>query len=327
MTDTILATQSISAVASDYRRLLSERLPFVRSLVKGRSLLVEELISNNGPNSHKAERWVCFAHQGTLDKLERLFVGEGKIGDFEVIGAARNLFENLVWCLLFRADVEYGLVFNYQLLCEQIKSIESHIAKIDSEIKLFAELESVEDSKMSTLLDRLTREEIDTTQFRALLNETATDVDARARVAFAIYGSQAVYNGYGYQQYLLIKKTKPKLELELQSLKSDRQVLEAEMSKSSKDLRNKIGGARRMNWSMAAEKIGMKDEYDFVYSFASKMLHSTALSTMPNGQLSDGEAILMLEYSYVAASRILDCLGKDAMSTVPDLSLITLDET
>lgn len=82
-----------------------------------------------------------------------------------------------------------------------------------------------------------------------------------------------------------------------------------------------------MNWSMAAEKIGMKDEYDFVYSFASKMLHSTALSTMPNGQLSDGEAILMLEYSYVAASRILDCLGKDAMSTVPDLSLITLDET
>jgi len=188
MTDTILATQSISAVASDYRRLLSERLPFVRSLVKGRSLLVEELISNNGPNSHKA---------------------------------------------LFRADVEYGLVFNYQLLCEQIKSIESHIAKIDSEIKLFAELESVEDSKMSTLLDRLTREEIDTTQFRALLNETATDVDARARVAFAIYGSQAVYNGYGYQQYLLIKKTKPKLELELQSLKSDRQVLEAEISKSN----------------------------------------------------------------------------------------------
>ena len=265
------------------------------------------------------ERWVCFAHQGTLDKLERLFVGDGKVGDFEVIGAARNLFENLVWCLLFRADVRYGLVFKYQLLCDQIKSIESHIAKIDSEIELFAELESVEDNEMSTLFDRLEREEIDSTQFRSLLNKTATDVDARARIAFAIYGSQAVYNGYGYQQHLLTETIKLKLEPELQSLKFDLQALEAAMSESSKGLRNKIGGTRRMNWRMAAAEIGMKDEYDFVYSFASKMLHSTAFSTMPNGQLSDGEAILMLEYSYVAASRILDCVGKDEMSTVPGI--------
>ena len=82
-----------------------------------------------------------------------------------------------------------------------------------------------------------------------------------------------------------------------------------------------------MNWSKAAAVVGMKDEYNFVYSFASKMLHSKAFSTVPNGHLKEAEATLMFEYSYVAARRMLDCLGIGAMSTVRDLSLITIDET
>jgi len=319
--------RTISSVASDYRSLISEKLPFVRSIVRGRQLLVKELVDKNSLNSHLKEHWVCLAHQGTLDKLERIFVSENNnYSDFEIVAAARNLFENLVWCLLFRGNVEYGLIFYEQLLREQIGSLESHIAKIDSEIKLFDELETTESKDRKTLLDRLGRGEIDLSRFNRLSDEAASNVDARARLAFAIYGSQAIYNGYGFQRYLLIEEIKPALELELQPLKADLRSLEQSMSDSCKALRNEIGGPRRVNWSMAATKIGMKDEYDFVYSFASKMLHSKAFSTIPNSQLSEDEAILMFEYSYVAASKILDCLGSNAISTVPDLALISMTQ-
>lgn len=326
MSDVHFSARTLDAVATDYRHLLREKLPSVRSLVAGRQLIVEARISANGPNPHLAERWVCLAHEGTLDKLERLFVGEGQISDFEIVGGARNLFENLVWCRLFRADVAYGLVFYEQLLREQIESVEAHIAKIDSEIRLFAELESVEDSGMASLVDRLKRGEIDGARFSALFNETKGAVDSQARLAFAIYGPAAVYNGYGYQQHVLANSIKPKLEHDLQALKSELQSFESARPASSEVLMAKISQGRRVNWRRAAAEIGMRDEYDFVYSFASKMLHSKAISTVPNGQLSEGEAILMFEYAYVAATRMLDCLSAGAMPTVPDLSVIQVGD-
>ncbi len=327
MNSVYVNARSLEQVANDYRSLLREKLPIVRPLVRGRKFIIEARIRENNSSLHRSQLWVCIAHQGTLDKLERLFASEGHPSEFEIVGGARNLFENLVWCRLFKSDVGYGLVFYEQLLQEQIESVKAHIAKIDSEIALFAELEAIEGSEMTSLADRLKRGEIDSNQFTVLFKEAQTDVDSRARLAFAIYGATALFNGYGYQRHLLASSIKPGLELDLQTLNSELQSLKAAKPDSINGLVKEIGHRGRINWWKAATKIGMQDEYDFVYSFASKMLHSKAISTVPNGQLSEGEAILMFDYAFVAASRMLDCMGAGAMPTVPDLAIIDVNDS
>ncbi len=325
MSDSTFRARTLEAVLNDCRSLVQEKLPLIRALVKGRQWAIEQRIAESSPEAHLAERWVCLAHEGTLDKIERLFANVARVSDFEAVAAARNLFENLVWCRLLSADVGYGLVFYAQLIREQIEGVKSHLAKIESEIQLFAELESAEDSEMKLLAERLRSGEIDQHQFTALFNDAKADVDSKARLAFAIYGAAAVYNGYGYQRHILVNSIKPKLEDNLRALNSDLHLFEITISGSTDALMAKICHQRRVNWRKAAAEICMLDEYDFVYSFASKMLHSKAISTAPNGQLSQDEAILMLEYAYIAASRMLDLLGDGAIPGVPDIALIRFE--
>jgi hypothetical protein len=69
-------------------------------------------------------------------------------------------------------------------------------------------------------------------------------------------------------------------------------------------LRDRIGP--RWNWRDRAVEVGMLAQYEFLYSYTSKLLHSTPMNLITEKALSDSETLTMLEYSFVAISDLLD---------------------
>ncbi|MEZ6028786.1 MAG: hypothetical protein R3C46_03450 [Hyphomonadaceae bacterium] len=311
-------------VIADFRQLIQSKHSRVKGLSEGRWRWVQIRMKGN-EDALDAGKWVCLAHLGTLEKLARLFPGDGPYSEFEVVGATRNLFENLVWIKLFERDVQYGLVFYLQLLLDQQKSVQAHIARAEQELELFGAYDKQEADEIAALSAALNRGEISKEEFGPRFQAIAIRMDQIVRDAFAAYGPAAKYNGFGYQCELMRTKVLPGLRSDL--LEIEQKIAAFHQTKSQALTPEMIRIAdERVNWFTLADRVGLGAEYRFVYSFASKMLHSTPLSTTPNGELSRSEATTLLEYSYVATSRILGCIEGVPIPGVPDMMLIRVDE-
>ena len=62
----------------------------------------------------------------------------------------------------------------------------------------------------------------------------------------------------------------------------------------------------RWNWKDRAVEVGMKAQYEFLYGYTSKLLHSTPMNLITEKELSPSETLTMLEYAFVAISDLLD---------------------
>jgi hypothetical protein len=62
----------------------------------------------------------------------------------------------------------------------------------------------------------------------------------------------------------------------------------------------------RWNWRDRADEVGMSAQYDFFYSYTSKLLHSTPMNLITEKALSPSETLTMLEYAFVTTSDLLD---------------------
>ena len=68
---------------------------------------------------------------------------------------------------------------------------------------------------------------------------------------------------------------------------------------------------RNSNWKQRAAIVGMAAEYDFVYSYTSRLLHATPPSiTTDQKNLEPGEIEMFLRYVKVAIMDMLDIATK-----------------
>ncbi len=74
-------------------------------------------------------------------------------------------------------------------------------------------------------------------------------------------------------------------------------LLSTKMLKRSKE---------RWNWKARADEVEMTAQYDFLYSYTSKLPHSTPMNLITEKMLSPSETLTMLEYAFVAISDLLD---------------------
>jgi hypothetical protein len=128
----------------EIRGLIADREPMIRAIVRGKLFFLSQAFASDQDRQHSPLIWILRAQIGTLDKLKGLFVREGTYETFELLGIARNLFENLVWLRLFSRDPQYGLIFYEELLIQQKQNTEKMIAKVEEEIVLFDEYEKLE---------------------------------------------------------------------------------------------------------------------------------------------------------------------------------------
>ena len=124
------------------------------------------------------------------------------------------------------------------------------------------------------------------------LNSLSDEIDIDASRAFSIYAKEAQTNGYEFQAHLVETKAIPQVERSLADLARERAWFDTNIPQDVKDLI-----PRRWQWRRMAGLVSLTDEYDYIYSFASKLLHATPASiTTDQENLELPEMQIFLKY-------------------------------
>jgi hypothetical protein len=133
------------------------------------------------------------------------------------------------------------------------------------------------------------------------LKSISQAIDVRASRLFSIYSKDAQRNGYSFQAYLVETKAIPQAEQALAVLEQERKEFDRTIPPSVKELIPK-----RWRWRDMAQKVNLVDEYDYIYSISSKMLHATPASiTTDHKNLELSEMRIFLKYIDVKINEIL----------------------
>jgi hypothetical protein len=252
------------------------------------------------------ECWCLSAIGDSLVRL-RLFTEHNFefIETIGVISVSRYIFELSVWLELFKIDPRYGLVYYAQLIDTQYRYWKDYRAQLDREVSMLKTFELEEKDLLREALSQV-RTHSDPVQQQQVAFDVASRVaeliDKKAARYFSIYAGQAKVNGYGFQAHLIEKKAVPEIERSLADLRSAKDEFFSSVPESIQKLI-----PNRWNWRQMAEKAGLVDEYDFIYTFSSKLLHATPASiTTDQKNLELSELVVFLKYISVKISDFLE---------------------
>ena len=297
----------------------------IRSLADGRLFFYRKTFSSDDQFERDRLTWILRSHSGTLDKLDTLLKTKASPETFQLLASARNLFENLVWIRLFKSNLEFGHVFYEMLVRQQVDSIEGNIAQVQAEISLFrtcADLDrDISDRLISESKSASSEEECAAATHSQ--HERREELDRHVRRSFTLYGAAAKYNGYSYQAHLLQTKALPKLEETLAECR--RSLSDFEKEKASLLSGKLANAASKWNWHDRARDVGMLAQYDFLYRYTSRLLHSTPMNLITEKGLSESEHLLMLDYLFVTISDLYDEIEEFEAPGIADVFLVRTD--
>lgn len=194
---------------------------------------------------------------------------------------------------------------------EQTQHNQAMLQKMRDEAALFDESEAEDTEILMTTIGALegnaSPEQIAAAQSEH--KQKLAALDARIRQEFCLHARSVVENGYAYQSYLIKEETLPKLQ-ERQDVVADHQnkldaVLPTLLSPKFRQIVKD-----KWNWFQRAAEVRMEKHYKFIYSYTSKMLHSTALNIITDKTLAAEEEEVVLEYILVAARDLIAQIEK-----------------
>lgn len=222
-----------------------------------------------------------------------------------VISVARYIFELSLWLRLLDLDSRYGLVYYEQLINTQLRYWKDYRSQLNREIALLNQFAEEESSLLNDKMGELRLISDEKKKQEAAIAApkiVAETIDRKASRQFSIYAEQAKTNGYRFQAYLVGKKALPEVEGYIASLEEEKATFDDTISE---DIRNLI--PRRWNWRHMAEIVSLAEEYDFIYTFSSKLLHATPASITTNQKnLELEEMLVFLKYIDVKIRDLLE---------------------
>jgi hypothetical protein len=250
--------------------------------------------------------WRAVAYVDSLIKL-RLFI-EQNLSFLETMGVlsvTRYVFELSVWMKLLLKDERYGLAYQYQRLEKQLRFYEDLKGHLLNEIEFFKEI----DRKEMELVNSKTKEaeEIENAEERVsaarnIGNTVQRLIDEEAAKTFCLYIEDAFANGFGYQAYLIEQQAIPSAQEGIAGIKAELE-----------QLKNKLPEQHRKfvtdswQWKRKATEAGMSTEYEFIYSYTSRLLHATPPSLTTNQKnLSPQEINMFLRYIDLRMKEAID---------------------
>jgi hypothetical protein len=289
-------------------QIVSQLSTLVDIIKKLQPLLDEESqrlrgdIEINDSNKFDANLWCQIAMGDSLIKL-RLFTEQNfnHIETMSLLAVTRYIFEMSVWLKLFKINPQYGLVYYSQLTDNKIRYLKSCRTQAQREIALLKKFDSKGESLWNAKLEKILSNGKQNTDCSSYSNITKL-IDDEASRHFSIYAEQAKNNGYSYQAHLietqaLVNIEKSILELEKEKLKFSSSV--------SNEIINLI--PKHWNWCEMAKMVNLNNEYDFIYSYTSMLLHATPSSiTTDQKNLEFGEINIFLKYIHVKIRDILN---------------------
>jgi hypothetical protein len=253
-------------------------------------------------DKYSADNWRRNTYGNVLVRLKQITQNNFQVIEtLSLLVTARYVFETSIWLRLFRLNKDYGLVYYKELLTTQLRYYEDSLAQMHREISLLKRFGEMDHESSSSAIDQAI-ESLSAADFGSELRLAMDRVDAEAARHFSIYSDQAKTNGYEFQAYLVEKNAIPPIEASIVALKNDISELEQKVSASVKDLMK-----GRWQWRGMSEKAGLLDEHDYIYSYASKLIHATPASiTTDHKNLEMDEVCIFLRYVYVKLLEIID---------------------
>jgi rubrerythrin len=216
-----------------------------------------------------------------------------------VLALARYMFELTVWIRLVHKDDRYGLVFYRELADKQKRYYEDLYKHLTNEVAFFLEISKNEQKLVTKRLSELDLNP-DPGAASTMFTEIEQEIDSVAARRFALYAEQAQTNGYGFQAHLIKTKAMPKVKASLDEVALTLQSIDDAISPDIKKL------VQDQQWKHRAGIADMSEEYDFIYSYTSRLLHATPPSiTTDQKNLEVEEMDMFLRYVKV---RIIDLL-------------------
>ncbi|WP_418647668.1 hypothetical protein ACNQFN_00385 [Thauera butanivorans] len=249
-------------------------------------------------DKYSSDHWRRNAYGNALVRLRQL--SENNFQIVETIGllaVARYVFELSVWLRLFEKDARYCLVYYKQLLETQFRYYEDTLAHMRQEVTL---LKSFEELDRPVSLQE--RKDISVVEYGDMVRQNMSRIDAMASRHFSLYLEDAKTNGYGFQAYLVEKKAIPSIESAIDELKNELLEFDNHVQTDVRDL-----ARPRWQWRGMSKLAGIEHEHDYIYSYASKILHATPASLTTNQKnLEIQEVCLFLRYIHVKILEIAD---------------------
>jgi hypothetical protein len=294
----------LNAVVSDIRGQVS-RIECLNTRL--RELLAEFDSSFSAVVSRRpGEYWKAVVFADSLVRI-RLFLEQNfsYIETMGVLAISRYIFELTVWLKLLQKDARYGLIFYYELLKKQCDFYAALRKHSEREILYLREIEKTERLQMDSAIAAAMRIPDEGKQAAALsqvFSDVTNRIDEDAARKFSLYAEQARINGYGFQAHMIETNVVPghskalgEIESELHSFKS---LLSPDVNALIKE---------GWNWKRQAEKVQMGEEYEFIYTYTSLLMHATPVSlTTDQKNLELEEIHAFLKYIRV---RIVDAVA------------------
>lgn len=266
------------------------------------------------------DKWNCDCWRGSVfgDGLVKLrLFSENNFHFVETVGVisvSRYIFELNVWLRLLDLDPRYGLVYYGQLIDTQLRYWKDYRSQLNREVSLlnqFAEEESSLLSAKMAELDLISDGQEKQQAAMSVPKLVAELIDRKAARQFSIYAEQAKINGYGFQAYMVEQKALPEIEDSIAGLEQEKTTFNTTISEDIRDLIPK-----RWNWRQMADKVSLAEEYDFIYTFSSKLLHATPASITTNQKnLELEEMVVFLKYIDVKIRDLLELAQSHGQAT------------
>jgi hypothetical protein len=302
--------QSVVAEIKQLHPMLQQLASRLREKISNfeRTRSVEELRKEAG-------YWILVAYVDALIRLRLLI--EQNFNFIETIGllaVTRYVFEVLVWLKVLRRDQRYGLVYRFQVIEKQLAYYRDYYGKVEKEIKFLRQLGQEEDDHFQTAITKIMDRDDATLQKEAAVAQAKelieSETDRKARRHFCLYAEQAKTNGYGYQAYLVEKQVLPPIDTQVQQLERERSAFLSSVTESPPVGSDWEHQNHAWQWKAQAKLVDMLDQYEFIYTFASRLVHATPVSMTTDQKLLEAHEVhVFVEYVFVAILDAID-LGR-----------------
>lgn len=124
------------------------------------------------------------------------------------------------------------------------------------------------------------------------MQEASDLIDKKLALNFTIYSDEIEQNGYNFQAHLIETQALPRALDYAERNRDSLAKFDERWGVTIKELKLK-----EWNWKARAAYVDMTSEYNFIYSYTSRLLHATPASLSTNQKsLEDNEVLMFLRY-------------------------------
>lgn len=294
------------ALIQDKLKFLVESITELHSTVDRLSKCFREDLEKQHDSTfdkNSADDWRVNIYGDALIRLRIILENNFKtIETIGLVAVTRYIFELTLWLKLIKENVNYALIYRKRLIDTQMRYYEASLSQLKREVALLKAFGEEDNQKTDDAIKKLTALSNPTPEeVSSMFSQARDEADAKAARSFSLYTDQAKTNGYGFQAHLVETKAIPQVEHHIHQLQQ-------ELDEFDRDVSALVSGLLQCSkWDKMAEKAKMTDEYEYIYSYTSKLLHCTPASvTTDQKNLEPEEIAIFLRYIHTKIRDVID---------------------